>query len=132
MSLLCALRAQKSPSGWSMQPLIIGRETETGMLGPEGQRDGEESTSLSGRWARGMGSRFEPLLEQPGDGSRGQSVGGQALSWLSFAGAPRLPPIAVCVRRPLYRAAHVERQAADSSSCCHLCSREQFRGINGC
>ena len=35
MSLLCALRAQKSPSGWSMQPLILGEETETGMLGPE-------------------------------------------------------------------------------------------------
>ena len=35
VSLLFALRAQKSPSGWSMQPLILGEEMETGMLGLE-------------------------------------------------------------------------------------------------
>lgn len=49
MSLLCALRAQKSPSGWSMQPLIIGEETETGMLGPEK--------------GRGMGGEHLPVWE---------------------------------------------------------------------
>ena len=75
-----------------------------------------------------MGSRFEPLFSSSQVTALGTVcllVAGSVLAPArrSSAAAPHLLRVFV---RPLYRAAHVERQRADSSSCCHLCSREQF------